>query len=429
MLFRIEKDGAWAAPTLDREIDRAQLDPRDAALSTEIVYGALRVLPALDVALRATMDRPPRKLDAWLQATLRAAAYQLLHLARVPPHAVVHDAVELVRRERGSRLSGFANALLRKLALTRPEAPEPPSRMVLPEWLEREFVDSLGEARARAFLANRALPPPIGIRVRLDRVSREDVAESILSAHPGAVVTPSTISDAALTVSRAGDPHRWPGYAEGFFTIQELGSQLVGLLAGGESGERVLDACAGRGGKTLQLAARVGEEGRVVAVDVDPRKGEAIGPELDRLGVPRARIAFEAVDWTVGTGGLDGGFDRIVVDAPCTNLGTLHRRPELLLRARPDDSARLADLQLAILERTSGLLREGGTLVYAVCSPMRKEGWGVVERFEAVRPRFRRVGGWKLIPEDSDRGVRIGPWLDVAAAAPDAYQVFRWQLD
>lgn len=429
VLFRVEKNAAWAAPTLDAEIARARLDARDAGLATEIVYGALRVLPALDARLRGSMDRSPRKLDPWLAAALRTGAYQILHLSRVPPHAAVDDAVALVRRDRGARLAGFANAVLRKIALDRPSAPAPPTRMVVPDWLEALFVDSLGEERARAFLEMRTLPPPIGLRVHTERASREEVARAISEAHPNALVLPSPLSDVALAITRAGDPHVLPGYAEGLFSIQELGSQLVGALAGGAPGERVLDACAGRGGKTVQLASRVGDGGKVVAVDVDPRKVEAIAPELDRLHLPRSRVQFEAIDWAVGTGGLEGGFDRIVVDAPCTNLGTLHRRPELLLRVAPADPKRLADLQLQILDRVAPLLRSGGTLVYAVCSPTRAEGAFVADRFEESRPRFRRHTTEGSVPQDSDNGVRIGPWLDVAGAAPDAYQVFRWQLD
>src|SRR5262249_31992774 len=150
-----------------------------------------------------------------------------------------------------------------------------------------------------------------------------------------------------LYAQRAGDPRKLPGYVEGAFCVQDAGAGLVGALVDAQPGERILDACAGRGGKTLQLLATVGAQGHVTAVDVHARKLSQLRDEIRRCGIEEARVSTETIDLSVGDGGLTPGFDRILVDAPCTGLGTLLRRPEIALRVTPGDPVRVADLQLA----------------------------------------------------------------------------------
>lgn len=419
VLFRVAEDGAWASLALDAEIARAKLDRRDAALATEIVYGALRVLPRLDAALDAHLARP-RKVDAYLRAALRAGAYQILHLSRVPPHAAVSDAVSLVKRERGPRLAGVANAVLRKLE--RPASPAPPARMVVPAWIEEAIRRGVGDARAEAFLAARPLPPPLGLRAV--RSSAAAHVEAIRAARPEAEVGASVLTERGLFVRGAGDPRALPGWERGELAVQELGSQLVVELTGVQAGERVADLCAGRGTKSLAMAER---GAAITAVDLYEEKLERALAEKERLGI-EAPIATLAVDLSVGAGGLDASFDRVVVDAPCTGLGTVHRRPELALRLRPGDPARMAELQLRILETAVRLVRPGGLLIYAVCSPTRQEGEGVAARLEPAHPELARVPSLPSDPiaADDDGAVRIGPWSG-ESAAPDCYQVIRWR--
>jgi 16S rRNA (cytosine967-C5)-methyltransferase len=414
VLARVATEGAWASPTLDAEIGRARLERRDAALATEIVYGALRVLPELDAALDAHLSKPG-KLDPFVRAALRAGAYQLLHLSRVPPHAAVSETVALVKSERGPRLAGLVNAVLRKVAAQRPEAPEPPQRMMLAPWIEARVRDALGD-RGDAFFSARQLPPPLGLRA-VGATTAEELAGAIREAHPEAEVNTSALAPRAVLVRGAGDPRALPGWDRGAFAVQELGSQIVLEHVGAEPGERIADLCAGHGTKSLALAERARE---VVAVDLYEEKLERLEKERARL-IPSLRIETCALDLTVGTGGLDASFDRVVVDAPCTGLGTVHRRPELALRLTPDDPARMAELQLAIASTAIRLVRPGGMLVYAVCSPTNEEGRDVAARLEAAHP-----GQLERTPPrgaDPDGIVRIGQWLDGA----DAYQLVRWR--
>lgn len=399
VLFRVATDGAWATPTLDAEIRRAGLSRVDAALATEIVLGALRVLPDLD-ALLDGMLKSPSTTDPMLRAALWVGAYQLLYLSRVPVHAAVGETVGACRGERGAKLAGVANAVLRKVARQRPAEPRRPERLVLPPWMEACVRRGLGDERADAYLGARRLPPPIGLRVTGDR--------DAFAAQIEGEVEKSALVPQGLAVRGVGDPRKLPGYAEGAFALQEIGSQRVVELLSVQPGERVADLCCGHGGKTLALAERVGAGGKVVAVDLYEEKLQRLELERQRLGVDESLIETHAIDLTRGLGGLEeASFDRVLVDAPCTGLGTIHRRPELALRLEPSDPARLGELQRTIVANAARLVRDGGTLALATCSAAYEEGLALEDAVDG-EPTFEQIGPW------------LGEELD-------AYQVLVWR--
>jgi 16S rRNA (cytosine967-C5)-methyltransferase len=428
VLQRVAHQGAFASAALDAELERARLQPRDAALATEIVDGTQRVLPELDRRIAARLKRAGQRLDPLVQAALRTGCYQIDHLSRVPVHAVVDESVRVVRAARGARLSGFANAVLRALARERPEHPRPPERLIVPEWVQRCLTEGLGEERAQAMLGRRALPPPLGLRAGVG-VDRDALARDIRDARPEAQVAPGRVSERALLLRRAGDPRALPGHAQGRFAVQEEGSQAVALALGARPGERVADLCAGHGGKSAVLAERVGAQGSLLSVDLDERKLERIPRELSRLGLQDVPARSLAVDLSVGSGGLPGDFDRVLVDAPCTGLGTIHRRPELLLRLSPDDPERMSALQRLILRHAAALVRPGGVLLYAVCSASRAESAAVVDDFLSQQQEFTPLPITDLaVDADSDGVTRLGPWLgDPELGSPDAYQITRFR--
>lgn len=440
VVFRVAEKGAFASRALDAELSRSQLSERDGALATEIVYGTLRVLPALDAVYGAFLRNDPDALDPVTRAVLRTASYQLQHLSRVPPHAVVDESVAIVSQMRGPKLGGLVNAVLRKVAQARPEQPVQPAQVVVPPWVHRELIASLGEARTGALLDARQLPPPIGLRVRAG-LDRESVAAALRTALPAARIELGAVSDRALLAWRAGDLRKLDAYASGDVTVQEEGSQWIARYVGAQPGERIADLCAGHGGKTTYFAERVGDAGAVVAVDLDDRKLDLIAPELQRIGVASSRVDTRAVDLSQGVGGLPATFDRVLLDAACTGLGTLHRRPDLLLRVAEGDPARLSSLQLSMLKNAAKLVREGGVLVYSVCSPTNAEARDVAERFLAGRQDFIREhapdASAETFSPDDDGVLRIGPWLAGAATSvfpqqtqresPDAYQLVRFR--
>lgn len=426
MLYRVVHDEAWAAPALDAELQRASPSRQDAALATTIVYGTLRSVPELEAALKRHANKP-LKVDDWSRAALLGGAFQLLHLGRVPAHAIVNDTVQLVRAKRGGRVAGFANALLRKLSLERADRPAPPTRMCLPGWLKDALVASLGADRAQGLLEIDDGGPSIDLRIRKD-LDRDAVAEAIERARPEASVSRTALSPLGLRIRGAGDPRRLPGYEEGAFAVQEEGAQLVGLLLDAQPGDRVLDACAGRGGKTAQLVEAAGCDGGVVATDLHEHRLEQVEHELARLRLSANRVQTACVDWTRGRGAVRGLVDRALVDAPCTGLGTLRRRPEIVLRSTPSDAARMGEIQRSMLRNVSALVRPGGVLVYAVCSPLSEEGLDVahgvdLRGFELQRDRPSIL---KSLGFGSDGGLALGPWIDGAGSWADAYQLFMW---
>ncbi len=400
VLVRVDRDGAFASSVLDAELGRArQLDARDRALATELVYGSLRVRPWLDAQIERHARRGAARVDPHTRVELALAVYQLFFLTRVPAFAAVNEAVEAVRRTRGLAVSRFANAVLRKLALEAGARSGADAELQTeeavwqstPEWLRVALSRSLGEEGSRAFFRSSGSVPPIGIRVEHGE-ARPTWLERLRLAAPAASFELGAVSPHAIRVLGAGDVRTLPGFAEGTWSLQEEGSQLVALSVGAKPGDRVLDACAGRGTKAAVLARAVGREGAVDVADVHPDKLERLAVELGRLELA-PRSAF-AVDWSVGAGDCDASYERILVDAPCSGIGTSRRRPEILLRREPEDMANLASLQQKILLRAAERLVPGGRLVYAVCSVLREESEEVVAGVLSAMP------GLELAPFD-----------------------------
>ena len=424
VLRRVDKDDAWATPTLDAAISKASIEDRDARLATTIVYGTLRVLPALDSWI-ATATKGKGRIEPFVRATLRCSAFQLRHLARVPVHAIVNDAVNLVRNKRGQRLGGFVNAVLRKLSKERPETPQLPNALAVPDWLLSKLNTSLGELRTDALVSLPAESPPIHLRLR-NPDQRDELIGKIRDVRPEAVCEPNAFWAGSLAVRRVGDPRELPGYAEGSFTVQDEASQMVLQMLDAQPGESIADVCAGRGGKTVPIAQRVGPSGRVLALDLHEHRLDQIPAELERVGI-EFDVERRTVDLSVGPAGLSAEFDRVLVDAPCTGLGTIRRRPEIMNRLKPEDIERMAMLQRAILNNAARLVRPGGTLIYAVCSPIAEEG----EAHEISElPDFRLLDSSQIcentqLNTDSST-LKWGPWNPSSNPFTDAFQVLRW---
>jgi len=291
-----------------------------------------------------------------------------LVLERVPDYAAVDEAVGAIRLLRGARVAAFANAVLRKLA-TQAERLDPREAIVssAPGWLKRELEQAVGADEMRALLGVDGLPPAT---LRLN--PRVSLPDWLREAEPG------RLSPLCRRLPGGGDTRKLEGFAEGAFVVQEEGAQLIALALGVKPGERVLDACAGRGQKASLLAERLGSSGELWATDVHPAKLSLLQKEFERLRLPEPHVA--AVDFSVGSGELSGSFDRALVDAPCTGVGTLRRRPEIGLRLEPEDPARLGELAARILRGAAALVRPGGRVVYAVCSVLPEECELVIER-------------------------------------------------
>jgi 16S rRNA (cytosine967-C5)-methyltransferase len=392
VIERVERERAFASAVLEAELTRnVQLDARERALATELTYGTLRVRAWLATRIARFASRGIDKLDPRVRAHLLVAAYQLF-FTRVPAFAAVNEAVRAISDARGQRLGGFANAVLRKVATDAAATTEADRSdavaLSAPTWLRDALARALSDDGARAFLATGLEPPPIGLRVEAED-ERAVWLERLRLEAPDATFDAGTVSPACILSRGAGKPQRLVGWAEGAWSVQEEGSQLAALAVGVRPGDRVLDACAGRGNKTAILARRVGHEGAVDACDAMPAKLERLADELRRIGLS-ARATF-AVDWRIGSGDVSGTYDHVLVDAPCSGVGTLRRRPEIAIRREEVDLRELSAVQIAIATRAAEHVRPGGTLVYVVCSVLREESDDVVDALLRARPELERV--------------------------------------
>ena len=416
VLARVAKDGAFAAAALDAELAKTvQLEPRDRALATELVYGSLRVQPWLLEEIGRFTPKGVGSIEPAVRAHLIVAAYQLF-FTRVPAFAAVSETVGSVKALRGPRVGAFANAVLRKLA-TRAETLGEAERVEAvvassPAWLREALDRALGADGARGFLRAGAEPPPVAIRVEAAG-ERDAWIAKLRQAAPEASVEPGRASPRAILLRGAGKPQSLPGWAEGAWAVQEEGSQLAALAVGARPGETVLDACAGRGNKTGLLARAVDPGGAVDACDSGPAKLARLVEELARLGL-RARHTL-AVDWTVGSGEVTGLYDRVLVDAPCTGVGTLRRRPEITLRREAADLAGKTRDQVAITSRAADHVRPGGALVFVVCSVLREEAEDVVDAVLAARPELA------LAPFDAPEARAIAGDAPTMRLLPDVH--------
>ena len=409
VLDRVEK-GAWATLTLDAELARSGLDERDRRLASEIAYGVLRNRLRIDRALGAHADvsRAPPKV----RTALRVAAYQLLFLDRVPPYAVVDDAVAAARAAGGQKLAGFANAVLRKVSAAR-EPALPAGGLArleiehsLPRWILDELARSVagpGPGDISPELAELAAAfghqPPLIARVNQRRTTREALAEQLRDV--GVAATPVEGVPSALRLDGIGDPGRSPSFLAGAWTVQDAGAQQVAHIAAPRPGMRILDACAGVGGKSTHLAELTDDAAAIDAADLSRTKLELLEETARRLGL--GSIRTHACDLLDPSAPIGAGYDLIVLDAPCSGLGVLRRHPDAKWRLSPDAVPRLAALQAQLLDAILPRLAPGGALVYAVCTFTLAEGPGqIAALLERARPRLEIVSETRTWPPDAD---------------------------
>jgi len=399
VLERVETGGAYANRALAAALDRAQaLGAEDRGLATELVYGVLRRRGRIDRALQAFATSGLDRLDARVLIALRLGAYQILFLDRVPAYAAVDDAVGACKLIAGRGVAGFANALLRRLAREgEPALPDaaadPAGHLVaaagVPPWLAQLMLAELPAADALAFAGSIADAAPVTLRANSGRVTRDELAARLGAERPGATLTPSEVAPDALDARRLDAPATTQAWRDGLFAIADAGAQVAVELCGAAAGERILDACAGNGGKTAHLLALSGDRARVDALDVAADKLDAARATLQRLGLTGATLRQADL-----TAPLDGPtlatprYHRILLDAPCSGLGVLRRHPEALTRRAPGDLDVLAAQQLRMLSVVAPALLPGGLLVYAVCTFERRECEDVVAAFLRAHPRF-----------------------------------------
>lgn len=404
VLVRVERTRAYADLALHAALSQSNLVGSDRALVTELVYGTLRWRGRLDFLLAKVLDRELEKLEPTVIAALRLGAYQIVFSERIPASAAVDEAVRCVHALGAERAGGLVNAVLRRFAAEFQHVPLPALEddalahlthaLSLPGWVAEAFLEQLGPEEASALGAALSELPPRTVRANPQRGTRDALLAELRERFPGA--EPCRYAPLGIRLGRRGDPGRDPAFLDGRCTVQDEAAQLVIELLAPEPGERVLDACAAPGAKATAIAERVGGAGSVLALDRHARRLGLLRRDARRLGL--TNVTTQVRDASAPLDDLlpSGGFDRVLVDAPCSGLGVLRRNPDARWRVLPGDIPKLARQQRAILAQAGSCVRPGGVLVYSTCTLLREENEAVIESFLAERPEFARAAAASL---------------------------------
>ena len=395
--LRAVTNGSADLPTALAKSRQRLNDERDRALTADIVTGTLRWQRSVDHLIEHFAQRPLTKLDTDVVTILRLSLYQLLHLTRVPASAVVDDAVDLTRLARKASATGFVNAVLRSTIRQKHRLPVPARPASAsdtdaalaylgithshPEWLVARWLQRHGFDATERWVQFNNDPPPLTLRVNRLQATR-DAAQRALE-EDGVETTPAEAAPDGLIVVE-GNPLRRP--ADGLVVVQDEASQLVALAADARPGERVLDLCAAPGGKTTAMAASMGDRGLLVSCDVRPRRMRLLQEAVRVSGSQHTHVIQVPAR---GPLPFSDTFDCVLVDAPCSGLGTIRRDPDIRWRRQEADLATLARDQGELLDRAALTVAPRGRLVYATCSSEPEENQQVVDAFLAQHPEFR----------------------------------------
>ncbi len=390
ILRRVDQEGAFADVLLGHQLDA--FSAADRRLLTRLVLGTIAWQGRLDYELERLAGRPPGDLDPAVLAILRLGLLQLRLLDRVPPHAAVDTAVEIAKEHPRTRsAAGLINAVLRKASSSAVEMPararDEAAYLAIagshPRWLVERFIAWFGIEQAERLMAAHNDAAPNAIRLNLARGSREELlarlrAAGFLFVEDGGLPETAFLASAVGLGAGAG--------VEGLYYPQSEASQWIAHLLAPAPGAVVVDCAAAPGGKASHLAELIGAGGRVLALDLNPRGLERARTLAQALG--HRNLDFVCADLTGPLPLGDARFDFVLLDAPCTGLGTLREHPEIRWRLKPGDPARMAALQLAMLAQSARLVRPGGAMVYSVCSLAPEEGSGAVRDFLATHRDF-----------------------------------------
>ncbi|OXM85857.1 16S rRNA (cytosine(967)-C(5))-methyltransferase RsmB [Paenibacillus rigui] len=394
VLVRTEQDRSYSNLLLHQTLQKYGLDKQDAGLTTEIVYGTIQRMNTLDYFLERFVAKGVAKLQPWVRSLLRLSLYQMMYLDRIPEHAVVNEAVNLAKKKGHQGISGMVNGVLRNVirqkdTLKLPEHLPPVERIALahshPDWLVRRWMKQLGEERTERICEANNVPPRVSLRVNTLKLSREELITRLVDA--GLQAEPSDLAPAGVIVRGGGNMALTPWYAEGLFSIQDESSMLVAEAVDPQPGDKVLDCCAAPGGKSMHMAEKMGDRGEVWACDIHEHKEKLIAEQAERLGLSSVRTLVSDAR-KLPERLPEGTFDRILLDAPCSGLGVIRRKPDMKWSKTEQELDDICVIQRELLNQVHKLLRPGGVLVYSTCTIERGENSGMIETFLQEHPEF-----------------------------------------
>jgi 16S rRNA (cytosine967-C5)-methyltransferase len=418
--------GAFADVALDQLLHRSDLSEADRRLVTELVYGCVRRSRTLDALITQLAKKPADQQPPKLRLILHLGLYQLRYLSQIPPSAAVDTTVSLARQNGLSGLTGFANGLLRQYLRLKEQAPDPlqlpndpVSRIAVlhsfPEWIVEVWRSQFGLETAEQLCEWLNRPPHIDLRVN-PLLTTLDQVEAAMQDAGVAVSRIPGLPQALRLPSGSGAVQRLPGFSEGWWSVQDGSAQLVGHLLDPQPGETVVDACAAPGGKTTHIAELMGDRGVVWGCDRNASR-------LKKLTENAQRLKLHSIQLRVGDSRSFEDFraqaDRVLLDAPCSGLGTLHRHADARWRQTSDSVQQLAQLQTELLTEAATWVKPGGVLVYSTCTLHPDENEAVVEAFLSQHPDWQmdplphKIVALTAPNRQSSTGTNAPEWLKV----------------
>jgi len=409
VLLAVTRDGVSLNQCLPELM--AQVTERDRPLLQELCYGTLRWYPRLNALLNELLEKPFRAKDRDIHVLLACALYQLME-TRIPDHAAVNETVAAIKKLKKPWAKGLINGVLRRFIRERDSlntqlVANSVYQHAHPKWLCKRIEQAWPEQAAAIFAANNH-PGPMTLRVNRLRQSRTDYLGTLQTASIEAKAT--ALSEDGVQLVKAMGVDGIPGFAEGQLSVQDEAAQLAAQLLALESGQRVLDACCAPGGKTCHILEREPKLAELVALDIDDSRLGRVRENFERLSVQASLVAADAAatdEWWDGQ-----QFDRILLDAPCSATGVIRRHPDIKLLRKPDDIARLAELQSELLDALWPLLKSGGKLLYATCSILPEENDASIAGFIARQSDAKVLNITAEIGMQTPLGRQLLPTID-----------------
>ena len=393
ILEKIEKNQSFSNLLLNEAVKNRDLSDQDRGLLTELVYGVIQNKLLLDYQLEPFI-RNPKKVENWVTQLLRLSLYQMTQLDKVPTHAIVNEAVRIAKHRGHKGISGFVNGVLRSIDRQGVRSPEEISDPVThlsikysyPKWIIELLIEEVGKEETEKIAQSLSTRAKVSLRVNTTLKPMEQVIEQL--SQEGYKVRESKVARDGL-VCENGLPVNSDLFKNGTITVQDESSMLVAEATQVSGSDRILDACAAPGGKTTHMATYLNAaEGSIVALDLSKSKLKKVDENAERLGVS-TKIETMALDARKSGEVFDAqSFDKILVDAPCSGLGLMRRKPDIRYQKSIDDIFSLQKVQLDILNNVAPLLKKGGRLLYSTCTITLKENNEVVKAFLQDNPEF-----------------------------------------
>ncbi|MBA4602391.1 16S rRNA (cytosine(967)-C(5))-methyltransferase RsmB [Thermoactinomyces mirandus] len=395
ILVQLETKQAYSNLLLNQVLGQSCLDDRDRRLVTELVYGTIQRLNTLDWILGQLLKKGSRSLEPWVRQLLRIGIYQLLYLDRIPERAAIYETVQISKKRGHKGISGLVNGVLRsflrkKQRLTPPRNPQTLREKAIsyshPEWMIERMEQVYGAEETKAALLSNQIPPKVSIRINQLKMGRDQFIKLWHESEKGKAEA-SAVAPEGVLIHDGGNPAYSSWFQKGFFTIQDESSMLVARALSPRPGMKVLDVCAAPGGKTTHLAELMENQGEILACDVHEHKLSLIRSNVLRLGIKIVSIAQQ--DGTMlAKRFAPGTFDAILLDAPCSGLGVIRRKPDLKWSKEARNIDSLVRLQKSLLDSAAPLLKAGGALVYSTCTWEPRENEEQVKSFLKRHPDF-----------------------------------------